>query len=58
MQVTPLVLIQVLSKRTRVGRLKYGSDPQDEGHLACLLLLYMYILKPGTTTLFKTFAIL
>ena len=31
-----LVLIQILSKRMRVGGPKCGSDPQDEGHLACL----------------------
>ena len=36
MWVTPLELIQILSRRMRVGWPKCGSDPQDEGHLACL----------------------
>ena len=40
MRVTPLVLIQILSKRTWVGRLKCGSDPRDEGQLACLPLVH------------------
>ena len=26
----------ILIKRMRVGWLKCGSDPRDEGHLACL----------------------
>ena len=36
MLVTPLVLIQIFSKRMLVDWPKCGSDPQDEGHLACL----------------------
>ena len=36
MWVTPLELIQTLSRRMRVGWPKCGSDPRDEGHLACL----------------------
>jgi len=38
MLVTPLVLIQIFSKRMLVDWRKCGSDPRDEGHLACLLL--------------------
>ena len=38
MWVTPLELIQILSRRMRVGWPKCGSDPRDEGHLACLLV--------------------
>jgi len=37
MLVTPLVLIHIFSKRMLVDWPKCGSDPQDEGHLACLL---------------------
>ena len=36
MLVTPLVLIQILSMRMLVDWPKCGSDPRDEGHLACL----------------------
>jgi len=36
MLVTPLVLIQIFSKRMLVDWPKCGSDPRDEGHLACL----------------------
>jgi len=36
MLVTPLVLIQIFSKRMLVGWPKCWSDPRDEGHLACL----------------------
>ena len=36
MLVTPLVLIQTFSKRMLVDWPKCGSDPRDEGHLACL----------------------
>jgi len=35
MLVTPLVLIQIFSKRMLIDWPKCGSDPQDEGHLAC-----------------------
>jgi len=41
MLVTPLVLIQIFSKRMLVDWPKYGSDPQDEDHLACLPLVAM-----------------
>jgi len=37
MLVTPLVLIQIFSKRMLVDWSKCGSDPRDEGHLACLV---------------------
>ena len=37
MLVTPLVLIQIFSQRMLVDWPKCGSDPQDEGHLACLV---------------------
>ena len=37
MWVTPLVLIQIFSKRMWVGWPKCGSDPRDEGHFACLV---------------------
>jgi len=36
MLVIPLVLIQIFSKRMLVDWPKCGSDPRDEGHLACL----------------------
>ena len=36
MLVTPLVLIQIFIKRMLVDWPKCGSDPRDEGHLACL----------------------
>jgi len=36
MLVTPLVLIQIFSKRMLVDWAKCWSDPRDEGHLACL----------------------
>jgi len=36
MLVTPLVLIQIFSKRMLVDWPKCWSVPQDEGHLACL----------------------
>ena len=39
MLVTLLVLIQIFSKRMRVGWPKCRSDPRNEGHLACLILL-------------------
>jgi len=38
MLVTPLVLIQIFSKRMLVDWPKCGSDPRDEGHLACLAI--------------------
>jgi len=38
MLVTPFMLIQIFSKRMLVDWPKCGSDPQDEGHLACLSL--------------------
>jgi len=36
MMVSPSVLIQIFSKRMLVDWPKCGSDPPDEGHLACL----------------------
>jgi len=36
MLVTPLVLIQIFSKKMLVDWPKCRSDPWDEGHLACL----------------------
>jgi len=36
MLVTPLVLIQIFGQRMLVDWPKCGSDPQGEGHLACL----------------------
>jgi len=36
MLVTPLALIQIFIKRMLVDWPKCGSDPRDEGHLACL----------------------
>jgi len=36
MLVTPLVLIQIFSKRMLVDWPKCGSDPPNKGHLACL----------------------
>jgi len=56
MLVTPLVLIQIFSKRMQVDRPKCGSDPRDEGHLACLVLStthsqwkWLNYLRPRTT---------
>jgi len=40
MLITPLVLIKIFSQRMLVDWPKCGSDPQDEGHLAHLNVLY------------------
>ena len=37
MRIIPLMLMQNLIKRMWVGCPKCGSDPWDEGHLACLI---------------------
>ena len=42
MLVTPLVLIQIFSKRMLVDWPKCGSDPRDEGHLACLKIIHEF----------------
>ena len=42
MLVTPLVLIQIFSKKMLVDWPKCGSDPRDEGHLACLTTSLVY----------------
>ena len=44
MLVTPLVLIQIFSKRMLADWPKCGSDPRDEGHLACLTKYRMVLL--------------
>ena len=38
MLVTPLLLIEIFSKRMLVDWPKCEFDPRDEGHLACLVL--------------------
>ena len=48
MLVTPFMLIQTFIKRMLVDWPKCGSDPQDEGHLACLCRTEM-IYKQVTT---------
>ena len=52
MWVTPLELIQILSRRMWVGWPKCGSDPRDEGHLACLqwskLMIQIMFSSPPT----------
>ena len=37
LRITPLMWIQILNKRMRVEWSKWGFDPPDEGHLACLV---------------------
>ena len=36
----PIMLIQNLNQRMRAGWSKWGCDPPDQGHLACLLIIF------------------
>jgi len=55
MRVTPLVLIQIFSNRMLADWPKCGSDPRDEGHLACLLTLFHWVAKAVILSMyFKT----
>jgi len=51
MLVTPLVLIQIFSKRMLVDWPKCGSDPRAKGHLACLQPYFLYAALPSPTLL-------
>jgi len=53
MLATPLVLTQTFSKRMLVDWPKCGSDPRDEGHLACLVKQQVDF-NPGTFCYFLT----